>query len=97
MATRPTFTEGTTVITAGGKKGVIDHVITKSTGYVEVKFEDGTSKKFLKKHSKLSFEDGTPVFKGKPSATSGMSVAKKNDTATNRKRPHTPIYPTCNA
>ena len=59
------FNEGTIIISPKYGKGVIDKIITKSTGYALIKFDNGVERKMLKKCSNLTFEDGTPCFTGK--------------------------------
>lgn len=64
-----------TVINKQGKKGTITRIITKSTGYVEVAFEDGSLKKEMAFN--LTDENGVSLKKAPKSETSGMSRGEK--------------------
>lgn len=50
-----------TVVNKKGQKGTITRIITKSTGYVEVAYTDGTSKKEMAFN--LTDENGNPLKK----------------------------------
>lgn len=64
------YTKSTTKVAVGsivtnkkGKQGVISSIITKSTGYVTVKYSDGTTSKEMAFN--LTGEDGNPLKKKK--------------------------------
>lgn len=58
-----------------GEKGIITRIITKSTGYVEVSYEDGSTKKEMAFN--LTDENGIPLKKAPKSETSGMTRGEK--------------------
>lgn len=58
-----------------GQKGTITRIITKSTGYVEVAYEDGSSKKEMAFN--LTDEAGVPLKKAPKSDTAGLSRGEK--------------------
>lgn len=58
-----------------GDKGTITRIITKSTGYVEVSYENGTSKKEMAFN--LTDENGISLKKAPKSETAGMSNGEK--------------------
>lgn len=64
-----------TVINKKGQKGTITRIITKSTGYVEVSFEDGSKKKEMAFN--LTDENGVALKKAPKSETAGMSRGEK--------------------
>lgn len=63
------------VINKKGQKGTITRIITKSTGYVEVSFEDGSIKKEMAFN--LTDENGVSLKKAPKSETAGMSRGEK--------------------
>lgn len=63
------------VLNKKGEKGTISRIITKSTGYVEVSYENGTSKKEMAFN--LTDEAGVPLKKAPKSETAGMSRGEK--------------------
>lgn len=64
-----------TVINKKGQKGTITRIITKSTGYVEVSFEDGSKKKEMAFN--LTDENGVSLKKAPKSETAGMTKGEK--------------------
>lgn len=63
------------VLNKKGDKGTITRIITKSTGYVEVSYENGTSKKEMAFN--LTDENGISLKKAPKSETAGMSNGEK--------------------
>lgn len=63
------------VLNKKGQRGTISRIITKSTGYVEVAYEDGSTKKEMAIN--LTDENGVSLKKSPKSETSGMSKGEK--------------------
>lgn len=63
------------VLNKKGQKGAITSIITKSTGYVEVSYEAGFSKKEMAFN--LTDENGVSLKKAPKSETAGMSRGEK--------------------
>lgn len=63
------------VLNKKGEKGTITRIITKSTGYVEVSYEDGSTKKEMAFN--LTDENGVSLKKAPKSETSGMTRGEK--------------------
>lgn len=63
------------VLNKKGQRGTISRIITKSTGYVEVAYEDGSTKKEMAFN--LTDENGVSLKKSPKSETAGMSKGEK--------------------